>query len=279
VRVTDAAVLDRLDVCLGSMRQRTFDVEPTWEFSFDVGRDRHLPGGKVAHGIHSLYLGCMRMFRGRGVDVGVGRLIASMRDLACSAQNEFLRLRAGGVVFDGGAVLLPSQPEPHLSGLVALLVRRGGAYLGDELVKIDPVLKRAHEVSLPLLIDVRDIGLFPELDGNDSVRVATRRVRDAATPRRAITLHQLGGDKAEAASVRWVAFPRFAEGAETTVTRIGPSDALFRMAQAALNLHVWGDRGLGLMGEILSSALVVEVVGDSPRAVADGLSSWLGTRA
>lgn len=279
MRVTDAAVLDLLDACLGPMRRAAAQDRPIWEFSFDVGHDRYLRGGKVAHGIHSLHLGCMRVFRGRGADVAVGRLIASMRDLACSAQNEFLRVRAGGVVFGARALLLPSAPEPHLSALVALLVRRGGRYLGDELVKIDPVLRRAHPVRLPLLVDVRDLPMFPELDGRVVVSSARRRVRDALTPRHAITLSELGGKEAEAAEVGWFAFPRFDAGAETTVRRIGTSEALFRLAQAGLNLHVWGDRGLRLMEDMLSTASIAEVVAGSPQEAADAVTSWLGSVA
>jgi hypothetical protein len=279
VRATDAAVLDVLDGCLGSARRVGSQERPIWEFSLDVGHDRILRGGKVAHGIHSLHVGCMRVFRGRGLDVAVGRLIASMRDLACSAQNEFLRVRAGGVVFGARALLLPSAPEPHLSALVALLVRRGGRYLGDELVKIDPVLRRAHPVRLPLLVDVRDLPMFPELEGRVVVSSARRRVRDALSPRHAITLSELGGREAEAAEVGWFAFPRFDAGAETIVRPIGASEALFRLAQASLNLHVWEDRGLRLMEDVLSSALIAEVVVGSLPEGADAVTSWLGSAA
>jgi hypothetical protein len=279
VRATDAAVLDVLDGCLGSARRVGSQERPIWEFSLDIGHDRVLSGGKVAHGIHSLHVGCMRLFRGRGLDVAVGRLIVSMRDLACSAQNEFVRLRAGGVVFSARALLLPSVPNPHLSALVALLVRRGGRYLGDELVKIDPILRRVHPVRLPILVDVRDLPMFPELDGRAVVSSSRRRVRDALTPRHAITLSELGGREADAAEVGWLAFPRFDTGAKTVVRPIGASEALFRFAQAGLNLHVWGDRGLRLMEDVLSTASIAEVVVGTLPEGADALTSWLGSVA
>jgi hypothetical protein len=280
VRVTDAAVLRRVDALLGQARRPPgAGSAATWEFSLDVGHDRSLPGGKVAHGIHSLYVGCRRMFRGRGVDVAIGSLIASMRDLACSPQNEFLRVRAGGVAFGDRALLLPSAPEPHLSALVAILVRGGGTYLGDELVKIDPVLRQAHPVRLPPLVDVRDLPMFPELDSRVVVSSSRRRVRGALTPRHAVSLAELGGIEAEPAEIGWVAFPRFVDGAETTVKRVALSEGLFRAAQASLNLHVWGDRGLRLMGDVLSRASIAEVVTGSPQAGADALTSWLESAA
>lgn len=275
MRATDAAFLGVLDACLGPARRVGSQPQPTWEFSLDVGHDRVLRGGKVAHGIHSLYLGCMRVFRGRGLEEAVGRLIGVMRDLACSAQNEFVQLRAGGVVLGSRALVLPSPPEPHLSALVAFLVGRGGGYLGDELVKIDPVLRRVHPVRLPLLVDVRDLPALPALDGRDHVSSAPRRVRDALTPRHAVTLSELGGHTAEAAEIGWLAFPSFEPGSETTVQEIGMSEALFRLAGAGLNLNVWGDRGLRLLQDLLATASIAEVVAGTPQEGADAVASWV----
>ena len=275
VRVTDDALLRSLDDRLGSASRSQTPESPTWRFSVNVGNDRMLPGGKVAHGIHSVYLGCMRVFRGRDLQAATGGLIASMRDLACSVQNEFIRVRAGGVVFDDRALLLPSVPEPHLSALVATLVRSGGSYLGDELVKIDPVLRRVHPVDLPLLVDTRDLSAFPELNGRRATLSAGRRVRDAVTPRHAVTLAELHGRAAEPAQAGWIVFPSFEPATATHMEEIETSEALFSFARAALNLHVWGDRGLRLLMEILRGARVARLIAGSPTDGANAVTSWV----
>jgi hypothetical protein len=67
-------------------------------------------------------------------------------------------------------------------------------------------------------------------------------------------------------------FPTFQPGAATELREIGRADALFRFTQAGLNLHIWTDRALVLMQELLGSAFVAEVViGD----LSDGAASLL----
>lgn len=271
--------LDVVDRCLASCRTEEAPEQTAFGFSADVGGDRVLRGGKVARGIHSLYVGCLRVFRGRELEEMCGSLLATMRDLACSVQNEFLRLRAGGVVFGDRALLLPSPPEPRLAALVAFLVRRGGRYLGDEMVKVDPVLCRVHPVRLPILLDVWDGALFPELGGHVWANGSSRRARSAFASRRAVTLVELGGTEAGPSEIGWVAFPRFDPGAVTRIGDIGPSEAVFRLAEAGLNLHVWGERGLRLMRTLMEEARVSEVIIGSVEEGAEVLASIAGVRA
>jgi hypothetical protein len=224
-------------------------------YSADCGESRVLPGGKQVRGIANLFLGGLRIFRGGSWEEMAGRLIGSLRDQVTADSNEFIRVRAGGAVLDGRAVMLPSTPEPHLPALVASLVRAGAPYLGDEIVNVDPVLGRLHGISLPLLIDAGDIAHFPELR---SGRVRSRR-REAVDlgakgPRWPLPLDELGGTEASPTPLGWIVFPSFRPGAPTRFEPMGKSEALFAFTEALLNLHIWTERALTLVQRLLDGA-------------------------
>lgn len=238
-------------------------------FSADCGVERSMPGGAVVRGKRTLYLSTIKIYEGRFDDEMAAHLIVFIRDWATQLQHEFVRVRAGAVVMKGGAVLLPSAPEPHLAGLVGQLVRSGAGYLGDEVVNIDPVLHRVYGLSLPLAIDQDDVASFPELG-----RELSRRRREAppegargATPRRAVSPDDLGGQHAEPALPAWIVFPSFEPGAQSKLEAFGGSPALFQFTQAILNLNSWEDRALTLMRDILETVAVSRlVVGSVPEA-------------
>lgn len=270
VRATDRAFLDLLDDHLHEFRvERAADAVN--HFSADVGVDTVLPGGKVVRGKSRLYIGALKIFEGTERDEMAGRIVSGVRDLATQHSNEFVRIRAGAVAVGGRALLLPSLPEPHLPALVAAMVRGGAAYLGDELVQIDPVLRNVHGSPLPLLVDTVDLGLFPEL-GRAPGRRRLAMVRDPAqvgakTPRRPVRLDQLSGRAAPPTPPGRIVFPSFEPGRPTELREVGRAEALFRLTQAALNLHVWTDRALVVMRDLLESVPVTGlVVGSIPEA-------------
>jgi hypothetical protein len=265
VRATDGRFLEIVRRYLDRFRVDEGSDENV--FSAACGAERRMAGGKVARGINALYLNYIRVFRGRGLEEMAGALVTSMREAVMSTQNQFVRIRAAGARFDGGAVLLPSPPEPHLSGLAAALAVRGGTYLGDEMVKIDPIEHLAYGIDLPLVVDTSDLALFPELERTAAKRSSRERHVQAITPRQPVTLEELGTGLADPAPIRWIIFPTFAPGGETRIESIGASTALFRFTLAGLNLHIWGDRALILMRRLLEESSIAEVsIGSIPEA-------------
>jgi hypothetical protein len=62
-------------------------------------------------------------------------------------------------------------------------------------------------------------------------------------------------------------FPVFRPGRPTELQDIGAAEALFEFTQAVLNLHVWTDRALVVMRDILTSVPAARlVVGSIPEA-------------
>lgn len=269
VRSTDERFLELLRRYL--LEFRVDDGPDDYLYQADCGKERVLPGGKVVRGKAFLYLGSLRIYGGALWEEMAGRLISSVRDLVTAHSNEFLRVRAVGVEVGGAATILPSAPNPHLPALAAMLVRAGARYLGDETVNIDPVLHRVHGLRLPLLLDTRDLVHFPELPrprGRSRLPDAPEKL-GAKTPRVPVRLGDLaGGDGVAGPSpLRGIVFPEFRPGARTELRPLGASEGLFQFVEAALNLHIWTDRGLVLMRQLLEEAGVRRlVVGSLPEA-------------
>jgi hypothetical protein len=264
VRTTDVRFLDVLNRYLGDYRVDNGPRDIV--FSADCGVEKELAGGKTTRGKNHLYFQAILIHQGNVIEEMAGRLISGVRTWTNHHSNEFLRIRAGGVALDGGAVLLPSQPEPHLATVVALLVSRGARYIGDEIVNIDPVLRRAHGTGLPLLLNPEDLPILPDLDAG---RPRPRRAR-GSKPRSwwPLRLEELHGSSSPPRDVRWIVFPTFRPGAGTQLRELGKADALFRFTQAGLNLHIWTERALALMQQLLRSGFVAElVVGDLSEGV------------
>ena len=245
-----------------------------FRFSADCGLSSTLPGGKSVRPKLKLFFGTLKIYDGTEPQEMAGRLIAGVRDLATQYSNEFVRLRAGGVAFGDHSLLFPTAPDPRLPALVAALVRSGGAYLGDEIVNIEPVLRRLHPLRLPLLLDRDDIPAFPEL-GREPRRSRRRlplldagQTVDAKGPRWPVRLDEIEGRIADPLPPRSVLFPTFQAGGPSEIREIASSEALFRITEATLNLHVWQERGLILLRQLVESARIGRlIVGSIPEAV------------
>jgi hypothetical protein len=240
-------------------------------YSANCGEEKMLPGGRVARPVRRLYLGTMKIFQGPSNDEMAGRLISSVRDLVTAHTDEFVRVRAGGVVVCDQAVILPSPPEPHLPALVGLLVAAGAGYLGDELLYLDPVLGGIHGLPFPLLIDSLDLSVFPQLERERGGRQPRGRPEhvQGRTPRRPVAPVELGGAPALPAELGRIVMPTFAAGERTELVPLDRAEALFRLSEAVLNLHIWADRALILLRSLVEAVPVERlVVGSLPEAAA-----------
>jgi hypothetical protein len=270
VRATDARFLDLVSRYFSAFKTEAPAAEETL-FSADCGGERTLPGGRVIRGKKNLYWSGMNIFHGDGDLEMAARVISFVRNIGSEQTNEFVRFRAGAVGIGESAILFPEPESPRLAGLMALLVRRGTGYLGDDMVNLDPILRRIHPLELPLMVDVDDLALLPELERTAS------RVRDlnrsgfarSAMHRQPVAVEELDGRISPPAPVGWIVFPDFRDGEETRLEPAGGAEALFRFTQSRLNLHVWGERALILMRELLESVPVSRLVVGDPSAAAE----------
>lgn len=220
----------------------------------------------MARGLHSLYAQGMRIYHGPDPEAMAGSLLHMMRALSLDYLDEFVRIRGGAIALEGGGVLLPTaEMRPELRALVATLVRKGTAFLGDEIALIDPVLRRIHPSPFPILLDPPEVSRFPGIVPG----TPPHRSRRATPGRYAVSAEALGGRIAEPVPVRWIAFPSFEPGAESRLEPASAAGAVFGLSQACANLDVWEGRGLALFRELAEGSAVSRLVVGSPEGAAD----------
>src|SRR5205823_3232979 len=132
-------------------------------------------------------------------------------------------------------------PSADLAALVGLLVRGGGAgFIGDEIANLDPILRRVHGLGLPLLIDGARMAMFPEIGAEPTPprRRGGQEPRVQARPRWPVLLEDLDGVAAAPTEVRWIVFPEFRAGEPTRLEPMARSESVFRLTEAALNMHI-----------------------------------------
>jgi len=264
VRSTNEDFLELLRGHLGDFRVPDGDDElDETIFQVDCGTSRVLPGGTVVRPTANLFIGSLRIFCGPRWEDMAGKLIAGVRDLVTARADESVRFRAAGAVIGDRALILPSGPNRHLPALAAALTRGGAGYLGDEIIKLDPILRRVSGIGLPILVDVSDLDLFPE------VNARARRVkveeegevgRDSRTPRRAVPVEVLGGHHAAPTDLGWIVLPVFRQGEGTRLEPVAGAEAVFKLMEAMLNAHVWGDRALILARDLVETVPVQRLV-------------------
>jgi len=264
VRSTDVRLSELLGRLLAEARRE--EGSDAIQFSADLGTERPVPGRAKVTSLKRLFFGSTLIYRGRSMHELAARLISGFRDWTNNRSNEFFRVRAGSLVVDGGAVLLPSAPSSDLAALVALAARGGQVgYLGDEITNVDPVMSRAHGIGFPLLIDGAHMARFPELEADPS-RPPRRRgqlLPIQARPRWPVRLDEIAGVASPPTPIRWIVFPRFEGEGPTELRPIGKAEGVFRMSEAALNLHVWAERSFPFMQRLVQDHLVGELrVGD-----------------
>lgn len=280
MRSTDERFLEFVRRYIGRFQM---DVAPDEDpldwylFSGDCGLEKP---GMPARGKKKLYRGGLLMYSGFSREEMAGRLLSGVRDLIVTQAGPFMRARAGGVATDRGAVLMPSLPDAHLPALVAMLLHsRAGAYVGDEVVLIDPVLRKAHPLPIPLLVETQDLTYLPDL-GRDPPRRRRRderRGRPLLPARQPVSPEELGSRPADPSDVRWIAFPEFGPGSPTEVIPITQAEAVFRLTQSLLDAHIWGDRSLILARDVVQDAATSRVVIGDLGEGRDALLSWVSS--
>ena len=268
IRSTDPSFLDRIRPHLAGYEATEAELADvaTYLFSVIPGEDRRLPGGMVARGLHSVYAQGMRIYHGPDPEAMVGSLLHMMRSLALDYLDEFVRIRGGSVAVNGGGLLLATaEDRPETAALVAMLLRRGAAYLGDEISLIDPVLRRLHPSPLPVLVDVAAASLVPGIGPGGAPSRSGR-----ATPGRyAVSPEALGSGSADPTPLRWVVFTSFEPGSRTILEPAGGAGAVFGLSRACVNLDVWEERGLMMFRELADDAAISRLVIGSLEEAAD----------
>jgi hypothetical protein len=176
-----------------------------------------------------------------------------------------LLIHAGAIVAPaGGAVLVLGESGSGKTTLVAALVQEGFGYLSDEAAAIDLTTGLVQPWPRPLGFKqgARSLERFSTLFGSvagesptdDELHIGVGRIRPAAV--------------AEACHVRHVLDHCYRSGAATSVEPLSRAEALVRMGSAAPRLRHEGDRGLGVLADVMRGASAYSLVsGDLDQAI------------
>jgi len=194
---------------------------------------------------------------------------ARLRQIAIDRHRSFLQVHAGLVSHGDRGLLLPGPPGRGKTTLTATLILAGFRYLSDELAVFegDPLEARAVPLGLAIKPGAVEVlsSSWPEVRAVPvDVREDGELVRYLVPPRGAVA--------AEATvPVRWIVFPRYVPGADTSLRPVSKSDALRRLMAECLVLPTSLDRaGVHILAAWIRSVDTYELtLGPLTEAVAE----------
>ena len=179
--------------------------------------------------------------------------------------TSLLVAHAGGVVGARGAVVLPAHAEAGKTTLTTGLVGAGFGYLSDEAVAFDFDTLEITAYAKPLSIDPGAWDLFARLEPDEPFdgegykteqwQVPPERVRRGAVVARA--------------RARYLVFPRYRDGAATTLEPISRAEGVVELAKNTFHFRRHGRRGLDALARLVPELDCYRLeVGDLDRGIA-----------
>jgi HprK-related kinase A len=170
-----------------------------------------------------------------------------------AARTEFLQLHSAVLAYNGQAVILAGASGSGKSTLAAGLLARGWSYLSDEFALIDPGTLLVHpfpkalcvkagsfdtveRLKLPIWRRRHYVKAFKGHVGYISTRNIARQVQTTPCP------------------IRFVLFPKYAEGTEARLLSIPRARAAFLLTQNVLNRHAVGGRAISALSDVVREA-------------------------
>jgi HprK-related kinase A len=170
-----------------------------------------------------------------------------------STRTDYLQLHAATLAFKGQAVVFAGPSGSGKSTLAAGLLSRGWSYLSDEFALIDPETLLVHpfpkalclkagafdvveHLKLPVWRRRHYVKAFKGQVGYISTRTIARQVEANPCP------------------IRYVVFPKYAEGTEARLYSLLRARAAFLLAQHVLNRRAFGGRTISILSNIVRDA-------------------------
>jgi HprK-related kinase A len=164
--------------------------------------------------------------------------------------HQFLMAHAAVIERNGLAAILPAPPGSGKSTLCAALVHRGWRLLSDEMTLIEPASAQVLPLARPINLKNSSIDILrafapdavfgPIVPDTKKGTVAHVRPPLDAVQR----MH-------EPAKPRWIIFPRYEAGAETSLETMPRHLAFLQLAENAFNYAALGRQGFDLMGDVV----------------------------
>lgn len=164
--------------------------------------------------------------------------------------HQWLTIHAASLERNGLAVILPAPPGSGKSTLCAALALRGWRLLSDELTLIDPESLAAHALARPINLKNASIDLIKGFEpsavwGPLAFDTIKGRVTHLCPPRSSVQRMR------EAATPRWIVFPRYEPGAEPLLTPRSKLPTFTHFAENAFNYSILGELGFDAVGRLI----------------------------
>jgi len=173
-----------------------------------------------------------------------------------SFADQFLVIHSATLERHGRALLLPAPPGFGKSTLCAALVTRGWRLLSDEFALVDPSSGLLVPVPRPVALKERSIDLIrawaPDavfgtpVVNNENQTVAYMRPPEASV--------RASDDRCPAGLI---VIPRYADGAELSVTPMTRARAVLHLADNSFNYNLHGRVGFDRLADIVDTAPAV----------------------
>jgi hypothetical protein len=198
------------------------------------------------------------------LDLVVRHLLWHINQAVLRGDIDHLLVHASAAVTDdGSAIVLPGNMNAGKSTTVAALVRRGFAYLTDEMAAIDPASGRIDPYPRPVNLGRGSWTLLPELQPADwSPEQPCPPDVWHVDPR---AMGRLG----EPCAVGYIVAPRYEEGAVPTLVPISPAEGAELLYHHAFNAKALGRQGFSAVVAAAASTSCARLVsGDLEGSVA-----------
>lgn len=166
--------------------------------------------------------------------------------------HQFLMAHAAVIERNGFAAILPAPPGSGKSTLCAALVHRGWRLLSDEMTLIDPATARVLPLARPINLKNASIDIMrrfaPEAVFGPIVPDTKKGTVAHLKPPADSVLRM-----SESAQPRWIIFPRYEAGADTTLSAMDRHTAFLQLAENAFNYAALGRQGFDLMGDVVDA--------------------------
>jgi HprK-related kinase A len=165
--------------------------------------------------------------------------------------HQYLIVHAASVERSGLALLLPGPPGSGKSTLCAALTSRGWRLLSDELTLLHLVTGNVVPLPRPISLKNASIGAIggfaPDArfspPVHDTVKGSVAHMKPPTDSVRR---------SSESARPRWIALPRYENGARPTLSPLSKARAFMHLADHAFNYDVHGRRGFELLAQVIA---------------------------
>jgi len=166
--------------------------------------------------------------------------------------HQYLIVHAASVEKSGQALVLPGPPGSGKSTLCAGLVSRGWRLLSDELTLLE--FPTGNVVPLPRPVSLKNAsidalrqfspGATIGAPVHDTVKGSVAHMKPPME-----SVHRA----TEAARPRWIALPRYEQGAAARLVALSKARTFMHLADNAFNYDVHGRRGFELLAQVIAS--------------------------